>query len=322
MRVTISRCLLSVAGKSHWRQLVASLVLIELHEHLWEIDDEDSVRTSDWFEWLSTADPHIGELIQQSIRMSAYCSPGLSVIIAAESAGRECLCPADAVVALTHPVYVAVENSTTDGGFLRAVAVALSHSSGKSIAKALDSGRVAFLHLGGYGEVEKVTSQKRQAIPGPVRIFVLADSDALYAGHETATTRKVRQTCEELEVPYAILRKRKIENYLPNRILANITGRRSVFDAYKLLCEEQRSHYEMKNGFKSDDNGQASVPPEQDTLYSDVLPANRRLLIRGFGSSIANRFANDTLNCDDIAKTCVAYPDELNTILRQIELLL
>ncbi len=123
-----------------------------------------------------------------------------------------------------------VENVTSDGDFINFMIAAFKRA---ILRDAYTSGWLALAQMGGFGECEKLLVHLRKQSYGPARIFVIVDSDRLFPGHVTRTIEKVVESCQAVGVPFAVLQKRKIENYLPLSILQQIE--RVRFRAYLTL---------------------------------------------------------------------------------------
>jgi hypothetical protein len=261
--------------------------------------------------------------LEEHIRMAAYPKARAEVTVVLATVSANSLGVADALRMLETPAYVAMENATADGGFLETVINALGRV---ELWNALGKGWLSIYQMGGFGEVEKVLAHVCRTVPGPCRVFVLADSDAEFPGQITATHRKVAESCAAAGAPYAILRKRKIENYLPVSVLNRLGGRREriVFQAFLELNSDQRSHYEMKYGFTEDGRGGAAVPAGQAALFAGVRNPVLRDLCGGFGGCVAERFREEreTITEVDIRQVCDSEPTELDRILDEIEKLL
>lgn len=322
MRVRFSAAVMS--DSASWRTLDRIVMFFEDERHGWLADNPTEIESSAWLQ----SDPgraveSARKALQEHIRWAAYPKPRLEVTVDAHTASDTILSPDDASRCLGTPVSVAVENATSDGGFLMTMIHALTRI---ELWQAHGRGWLVFEQMGGYGEVEKTVGRLRENVPGPCRVFVLADSDALYPGERTATVEKVEDACRGHGVPFAVLRKRKIENYLPASILNRLSGtqRRRVFQALLHLSPDQRDHYEMKNGFRPDERGRAVVPLEQQTLFRGVRAPVLRDLCGGFGRRIAEEFRDqrDEFTGEDVRQVCASDRHELDRILDQIEALL
>src|ERR1019366_9038562 len=138
----------------------------------------------------------------------------------------------------------------------------------------------------------------------------------LFPGDETATNKKIEKSCRETDVPFAILQKRKSENYLPVTALQSRV-RKGLFGAFIQLSETQKDYYEIKAGFRKDDASQPIVPDEQQALFQNVRKTIRRGLCGGFGGEIWRVFvaARSEISETDIRGRCSADPTELDRIL-------
>jgi hypothetical protein len=217
---------------------------------------------------------------------------------------------------------VAVENATADGDFLLTAIWAYNR---QDLWDAHAKKWLRFEQLGGFGEVDKALALLLDGWPGPCRIFVLTDSDARYPGHETATIVKVKESCESRKVPYAILSKRMLENYLPVSSLNRLSGdQMKVFQAFLEMDNQQRSHFGMKKGFAGDGFGNAGTPAAQTMLYQSLRAPVRKVLANGFGPNIGQRFVQDRdkITDTDFRQVCEPNKDEISDILSRIEELL
>lgn len=73
---------------------------------------------------------------------------------------------------------------------------------------------------GGITEIGRIVSKKiaHDRIRG-LRLWAMFDSDASKAGELPQATRRTRDACEEQGVPFHMLERRKIENYLPEGVM-------------------------------------------------------------------------------------------------------
>ena len=134
-----------------------------------------------------------------------------------------------------------MENEESDGAFLNAVLNAYGRV---DIWFAIEKRWIELDHAGGYGEIEKRIERYNARNLGPPRLLVLADSDRLFPGHQSQTFTKVHEVCTRLSVPYVILAKRTIENYLPVGALQR-SSHRACYQAFLKLDAIQRNHYNM-----------------------------------------------------------------------------
>jgi hypothetical protein len=292
--------------------------------HVWSIEDPDAVLDSRWIQtdYEGRSSRRSIEALTKSVTASAYPKrTSMHVIVITvsneDTDGETSLRPKEAVRALQTPAYVLVENRESDGAFLFTMIKAFDRD---DLLLALDQGWLDVRHLGGFGEVGKAVEQIRSQAVGPLRIIVFADSDQSYPGERTPTIEKVQSSCDPGGIPFVILKKRKIENYIP----VDYLPRRSARNALLHLSEQQRDHYEMKKGFERDQYGRAVVPDSQTELFRGVRPAVLTALCGGFGKRISDVFITrqDEVTADAIKLMCTADPDEIPRLLDRIESLL
>jgi len=293
--------------------------------HCWDIEDFETVANSLWIK--SAIGSRSGdinlEILGKCYTKTVYYPKNMHsklLIITTEDNGISDLIPAHARRCLEAPAYVLVENSESDGSFLDAM---ISCFNRQRLQDAQTEAWWHYEHLGGFGEIEKRLNQLLGRTIGPPRIFVVADSDSEYPGHVPPSAVKVRETCEKYNIPFAILNKRKIENYMPLSLL-HYAKKKTTFMAFKKLTQDQKDYYEMKHGFKRADNGEANVPTTQSALYADVHKHVRRNLCGGFGDNVYELFKTKRqfLKSKDIENICTKDPNEVNRVLDEIEKIL
>ena len=102
-----------------------------------------------------------------------------------------------------------------------------------------------------------------------------------------------------------MLRRREIENYLPQNVLRawvhSRPGKRKrgkrrkrIFEAFLLLSPRQRHHFDMKLGFAA----LAHDAPAYGALYADLQDAQVEALTRGFGTKIGELFDEEPAERD------------------------
>ncbi len=131
----------------------------------------------------------------------------------------------------------------------------------------------------------------------PLRAVVFTDSDGVRAGKMTDQAKSVKDTCDRLGVPYVVLRKRTIENYIPDEVIREWrsepeqTSARPRIDAFLRLVSEQRDHFPVKKGFNN-----KPLSPEDIALYKSGMPhpslspSDEAELQRGFGVDFIHIF--------------------------------
>jgi hypothetical protein len=292
--------------------------------HLWEINDVDAIRGSTWLMGDDRVARRNVEALEKCFVANAQQPTSqthrIAITVDVASAPPSRLSIADALTSLRMPAVVIVENEESDGAFLASIARAFGRD---VIEYAIHEKWLELDHAGGYGEIEKRIERYKSRNTGPERILVVADSDRLFPGHESQTYKKILQACTDNGVPYVLLKKRSIENYLPLGALQR-SGRNKQYNAFLHLSNPQKDHYRIKTGFSSDDTGTCQVPSEQMTLYQHVPAKVLDDLCGGFGSESWKLFttAADVITKDTINLTCPMNLGELPNLLDQIEGLL
>ncbi len=311
-----------------WRKLDAIVDHFLEQRHVWDIDSSGQIEASRWMQ--ENLDNPIGienldafhkcdtNAIYQKTAGRMH-SMAVCVTLQAGSIGN--VTPDEAKRCLAAPAYVVVENADSDGAFLIAMLHAFNH---KALLEAHTEVWWKIDSRGGATEISKNVEQLRKETFGPLRVFVLTDSDGLYPGDVKKDIRKLEEYCQDENVPYAVLQKREIENYLPVNVLQGIPGRRECYLAFLNITQEQRDHYDMKSGFKKDEQNHAIVPQEQQSLFEHVPQKILDDLCEGFGRKAWEHFekAQDKITKEAIELICPGNTAEIENILNRIESLL
>jgi hypothetical protein len=311
-----------LADPAAWDSLDQIVTHFHNDRHIWDIIDPDAVLSSDWVKSDITGRTgrRITEFVQKAVTAAAYPQGRLhklTLTITNSPTTADDLSPLEGARCLSMPALVAVENRESDGAFLRAIATAYGRA---ELLGAMDVGWCDLEQLGGYGEIEKALNYHLPRRPGPCRVFVLADSDRQYPGHRTPTIDKIESACTARGVPFYILEKRKIENYIP-LVLLDKLKRRDRFRAFQRLTPEQRDYYEMKGGFREHPAGKAEIPDEQQMLFDKVPAPVLRDLCGGFGKDSWAVFRDDvqSIREGELEAICSRCPGELPRLLDAIE---
>jgi hypothetical protein len=316
--------------QSSWDTLDRIVFHFIEQRHIWDIDDPDLIKNSQWLQSdlenrtnrrnLETLEKAFTSSIypDQTTKMHTLC-----LVVTSQTVSEVNLSPDDARRCLDAPTYVVVENAESDGAFLEAIMFALN----RRLLLDLQADRWwEIAHAGGAGEVPKIVDQIRAKTTGLLRVFVLSDSDRSWPGHVTSTVRKIEEYCKPRNVPYAILFKREIENYLPVSALQRVSRRyQKTYQAFLRLSQLQKDYFDMKKGFDQDENGRTILPhQEQQALFQHIGRSTLKDLCGGFGKEVWQYFASvrDAITEDTIKNTCCTHPGEIDRILDQIESLL
>ncbi len=190
-----------------------------------------------------------------------------------------------------------VENATNDGAFIRAMA---PEPWRKRLQEALDRGWAEFDNGGGLSVMLSRVEELARTDEGPLRTWVMFDSDAREPGCPSSDSEDLRHACRRARVAHHQLSRRASENYLPLKAIsawvclfrrAERTKRRQSLEAFSKMTPEQRHHYNMRGGFRRDRKTQI---PE----FFGAFSGNKHLQ-DGFGDSIRDLFRQDDLRIRD-----------------------
>jgi hypothetical protein len=160
------------------------------------------------------------------------------------------------------PTAVIVENAQTDGGWLAMMIRRLRPRLAGVLAQ--QSLALDIRTAGGVGEIPKEVARigalyqsLRPHERMPLRVVALADSDSRQPGEISAGAHEVKRAAESVGAVAHILRKRTIENYIPDDSLYRYAAiRRDRSSAVELVASLQspaRDHYPLKTGLTSEE---------------------------------------------------------------------
>ena len=315
---------------SAYRKLNRIVDYFETGQHVWDLDDEQKIRESDWMCHEPGSSTTMGnlEILEKAAARRAYASASslmhtlvIWVTSSPKPMSQEELAPPDADLCLGRPVYVVVENASSDRLFLMAMIHAYERKN------LLDADTDAWWRVdqaGGFGEIGKALDRIFEQPIDRRRVIVLSDSDRKVPEESTPTVKKVTQCCRAQNVQCCILKKRTIENYLPNSALEQLPGRRGQRRAFSRLTDTQRAHYPMKSGFEKDKAGHAIVPQEQKDLFAGVPRTCLDGLCGGCGEHVSELFqmARTQITRHSMRRPCGDPPNEITDLLDRIERLL
>ncbi|MFM5717845.1 hypothetical protein [Aeromonas caviae] len=272
--------------------------------------------------WLSK-DLNSGQFYKESIKQNNRAAVFLSntqkkIIVTADGintwgAFEATLTLNEAINVLETPLYVLVENSDNDWHFLLKT---LDQASRDRLIRYKDNRWLLPIHGGGSQITDRIREHSHKP-SDKFRVFCIYDSDRrhpdeldpnwLPAGGQGCQGHTTQQSANE-HIPdsHHMLSRRFIESYIPRKQLEQCIGKnqnvsQDKIDAYFRLCNNGRWFFNMKKGFSAD-NTQENVGRAK-TMYQGIDPADKALLNNGFGSSIADIYAQDgDFDWDDEAR--------------------
>lgn len=221
---------------------------------------------------------------------------------------------------LSQDFIIFVENRRNDSAFLRATATGWRKD---KLEELLNNGWVKFEGGGGIGEILKWIEEIANIPEKCQRSFALFDGDALKPNEPSQQSNEVVTACKKIKIPYHQLKRRAIENYLPFAALSAWMGmavhqkiqgvsKKQLLNAFKQLSSEQRHHFNMKKGFKGDENKKLG------DFYDDIPNEVKKILERGFGEDIAELFKEQQFKIQEDWLLKDNLTDELNPMLEKL----
>lgn len=244
-------------------------------KHDWLGPDPEHPRLATYFE----KHPHHLELIEKSYTAAQAYGPKDSAQIQvrcqenAEPAAGSLFPLRTARRYLEQPLRLFVENGIADGSFLVAAIAVVDDELARQLALS-PSSAIDVSHGGGKPEIVnhiKASLAKNVQRGFSERIMVIVDSDARYPGHEDQVTGRMKTACQQGGISLHLLRKRAIENYMPDRLLDDYAiyspDVEPAVAFVKKLSSQQRDHYPMKAGLSS------KAADGERQLYGSLVPA-------------------------------------------------
>lgn len=322
---------------------------IEGYHSLFLKDDSEieTLMESSWYSGLrGTSKEIIFNLIVNLLQSSSNIEPRIKIsnIEAGEFSIDE------AIRYLKQPFALILENSYNDSSFFNSLLDNFPKQS-KSIKKLKQNGWFQY-EMGGGSTIQHFLKTKMDSFSGDIfkkgsnkylRCFVLIDSDRKYP--EDDLKQEIKDLISFLnlfEVPFHVLEKREMENYLPNEAFLEITDNNHFVDAYIRLTPIQKDFFDIENGFHSRRFEQ--LPNEIQEVYKDIEENEKQIFrssnlkkINGslkdnFKSDFPKLFLSSRVNRDNLLARCAHHsndpnihpynPNELTELLTQISSLL
>lgn len=236
--------------------------------------------------------------------------------------------------------FIVLENSNNDAYFFNALLRCFKNQGGNKITKQKNEEWLEY-RLGGGTTVRDVIQTKLDAythetfIKAPhryLRCFVILDSDKKYA--DMLLSNEKDNTITYLNnqgVPYHILEKREIENYLPDETIDSITTDRAYIDAYLNLTAPQKDFFDLEKGFDRTRNFN-DLQAEIRALYNNVSQEDKNVLRNQnlsqkyrdlnstFKAEFPKLFNHETVTRESLLARCghSETPNELPNLIKRI----
>lgn len=241
----------------------------------------------------------------------------------------------EAIYYLGQPVAVVLENNRNDAKFIDALIRCYGR---EQLFDAQRNHWLCYMNAGGCSNVRNVLEAMLASNFDRIkflRCYVILDSDKFAPNHVNLNAVPTPQYLSSKRIPYHVLEKRMMENYLPDEALPEGQWK----NAYCNMTELQKDFYNIAEGFEKDEkfnlpsgapHDRTTLPIEQQVFYQHVSAINYSRLYHGaqipnFKKCFPDFFGNsDTVNYNTLQQRIAhqGNPNELKDLLCEIEKLL
>jgi len=216
----------------------------------------------------------------------------------------------EAVRFFNQPISIIVENSLNDGYFLQAIfehfGKKIPGSNKRKLIEFIRNDWIQFVNAGGWTNIKNYVKGKLKTYNHLsaayankqhkyLRCFVLIDSDKKYLTQDIGTGKeKLKDWLEDKDIKVHILKKRAMENYMPDEVIEAIPSLKPQFkqfqswvNIYTYLDKEQKDFLNYDKGFsKKKNDGQpikqrTDLSIEVQNLYIGLSPTQYETLDTG-----------------------------------------
>ena len=315
------------------------LVTMGRHELILKTESEiQAILDSEWANGLRiNTGSFFSMLIDQIYKRLAYEKPIEDIIVVnqdADETSKKYLLK-NAMIYLTQPVSIILENSHYDKFFLDALFKNFVNRSRK-INRAVKGYYLEFVNAGGKNNIPHLINdyiKKYEPLTNSLyylRSCVIIDSDKQYPTMITPNQNIVK-VCNDNNIPIHVLHKREVENYLPIEFADPADGNlTNYYNSYISLSEDQKDFIDLKEGFKNKGNLD-DFPVQVQELFENLAQGDFERLRDGFKVPGLNStqflcplFESKWVSQETLKHRCGSQPDpeELEHILELINSLL
>ena len=285
MRIEIDPSAANDPDAHQWLDRI--LYRIEDGWHVWDTADQPDpgqMEATTWFRDPGRQGRRLRELLVKSVQLSAWtlAPHGRSIRVTAHPCTPDELTPEDASRLADEPLYILVENRSSDGAFVKRVVEELDESLHDLWKRPGEPIRID--SVGGKGQMPQEVGGRGSGRPRP-RLVAIVDSDRKSPNDDASPdARRLLRACEKRGLPCWILAKREAENYLPRVLLlarqdAGEDHARRV-GAWDRLSDDQKNFFDMKSGLPDTLSG------IEQKLFDELSPTDRTILSNGFGPKV------------------------------------
>lgn len=225
------------------------------------------------------------------------------------------------------PFKVFLENGRNDKNFLLFYSL---NDQIKHLQDLINTNEIIFEHGGGIGELRVMVQDKKL---NNDRCYFMFDSDALPL-HEDIINKDAKfivEKCIERGIKFTMLKRRFIENYIPNACFYNYVESKKGTEKSKLKklftnftsisCESTKRFYNIKKGLEGDYNQfKKKMTYEQfNNKYYKNIPIGERYIYKsGFGSDVSKVYEEQIHISEELKRRDFDAWKEVNGIVSEI----
>jgi len=315
--------------QEYFRDLDRIMHFFEDGKHTWIVESDEDVDAILESEWINSQAKRVGsiiaEFLQRAFKDLVYAPINERKnrrIIKIQSVDNQHFIGIKfAIKYMGEPLYILVENELSDAAFLNALFRCFK-GKGKKIRKAIANEWLQYYNAGGKTMINKIIEEKSKRTPLPIRLFVFADSDKNSPEDMPQSTQSVIDLCDAHQIPYHILYKREIENYLPKEALMQVLAElHQLTNTLLALNPILQDFYDLDQGFRQ----------HKDSIFDSISNEQYNILNPGYDQQgyapkkeLHLLFNHECINRENLILKCKHQnnPNELNNILEKITNLL
>lgn len=278
--------------EEYFNTLDQLFTLFESGQHEWNILNPFKITESDWYKNEVSTKSRLGirlknfmkmtvkavRISQEKLRTRKRIKITITPDAESTTSGIERYSPALAYELLNSNLNIIVENAFSDGTFVKALCKTYKYI---ELEEAISKSWLDFDQAGGVGEITKrVEAYVQKYRDFKPRIFVFCDSDKKYKYCAIeGNIKNVKEKCEQENIPYHILYKRAIENYLPSEVLNQYVPEdmSGTLQAYLNLNADQKDFYNLKQGFKKKQRKEYRLSNDEKSFFQIDTPQTHPL---------------------------------------------
>lgn len=291
-----------------------------------ESDDIEALMESDWF---NSQRRIIQETIYEFMLRSMNTSSGVPPkVIVSNKEDETCFSIKEAEQYLRQNFIILLENSLNDAHFLNALIRCFPKQS-EDILKNKNEGWLKY-GFGGGSTIDNVIQTELVGSFNQIflkkekykylRYFVIIDSDRIFPENELSQEKKnLIYFLEKNQVPYHVLEKREMENYIPDVTIGTIADYREIIDAYLRLNPLQKDYFDLEKGLRENKRYDQLLEGIQE-LYRNISEEDKKTFKKNkisdkyerkskddrgtFKTEFPKLFNHETVTRDSLLKRC------------------